>query len=316
MTQAPSPTQRRMTPEAWVLLSLIALFWGGSFAATRAALVDVPVATLVAFRVGGGALALWIYIALARIPVGGGWRAILVFAFMGVMNNVIPWSLIAWGQLHIASGLAAILNASTAIFTVCLAALLFHDERMTPAKMVGVLLGFAGVVTVMGTDALRSLDLTSLGQLAIILASICYAFASTFGRHFATGQPPEVAAAGMLTVSSLIMVPLALAHDGVPDFAAWHPATFVALGYHGLVSSALAFLCFYRLLRVAGAGNASLVTLMIAPVSVVIGSVLFGESLTAADYAGFLLLALGLLVIDGRVRVPGKNSRELSDGRG
>ncbi len=316
MTRSPAQAQRRMTPEAWLLVSLIALFWGGSFAATRAALVDVPVATLVAFRVGGGALALWIYIALARIPVGGGWRAILVFAFMGVMNNVIPWSLIAWGQLHIASGLAAILNASTAIFTVCLAAFLFHDERMTPAKVVGVLLGFAGVVTVMGTEALRSLDLTSLGQLAIVLASICYAFASTFGRRFATGQPPEVAAAGMLTVSSLIMVPFALAHDGLPHAGSWHLATFVALGYHGLVSSALAFLCFYRLLRVAGAGNASLVTLMIAPVSVVIGAILFGERLTMTDAMGFLLLALGLLVIDGRIRVPGKNSRELSDGRG
>lgn len=316
MTKSPAPPQRKMTSEAWLLISLIALFWGGSFAATRAALVDVPVATLVAFRVCGGALALWIYIAFARIPVGGGWRAILVFAFMGVMNNVIPWSLIAWGQLHIASGLAAILNASTAIFTVCLAALLFHDERMTPAKVVGVLLGFAGVVTVMGSEAIRSLDLTSLGQLAIILASICYAFASTFARHFATGQPPEVAAAGMLTVSSVIMVPFALAHDGVPAVASWHPATFVAIAYHGLISSALAFLCFYRLLRVAGAGNASLVTLMIAPVSVVVGALLFGESLTAADYAGFVLLALGLMVIDNRIRLPAKKSRELSDRQG
>jgi len=305
-----------MTSEAWVLLGLIALFWGGSFAATRAALAEVPVATLVAFRVGGGALALWLYIAYKRIPIGGGLRAILVFAFMGLMNNVLPWSLIAWGQLHIASGLAAILNASTAIFTVCLAALLFHDERMTSAKVAGVLLGFAGVVTVMGTDALRAVDLTSLGQLAIILASICYAFASTFGRHFATGQPPEVAAAGMLTVSSLIMVPFALAHDGVPPVTTWHSATLFALLYHGIVSSALAFLCFYRLLRIAGAGNASLVTLMIAPVSVVLGALLFGESLSAADYAGFVLLALGLLVIDGRVRLLGKNSRELSDRQG
>ena len=308
--------QKHISARAWGELLLLAMIWGGSFIANRLAINEIGVLGTVAFRVCGACLLLWMYVALRGLPVPRSPRIWGAFLVMGALNNAIPFSLITWAQLTVPSGLAAILNASTALMGVVVASIVFRDERLTGRRLGGVLLGLSGVTVVIGLQALTALDLTSLGQLAIILASICYAFASTFGRHFATGQPPEVAAAGMLTVSSLIMVPLALAHDGVPNFAAWHPATFVALGYHGIVSSALAFLCFYRLLRVAGAGNASLVTLMIAPVSVVVGAVLFGETLTAADYAGFVLLALGLLVIDGRVRLPGKNSRELSDGRG
>jgi len=220
---------------------------------------------------------------------------------MGFLNNVVPWSLIVWGQQHIASGLAAILNASTAIFTVSLAAMVFADERMTREKTLGVALGLAGVVVVMGTGALAALDLTSLAQIAILAASVSYAVSSVFARRFLTGHPPEVAAAGMLTASSAIMVPAALLHEGMPDLAAYHAPTWAALAYAGFVASAVAFLCYYRTLRLAGAGNVSLVTLMIAPVSVVVGAFLFDESLTLADYAGFGLLATGLMVIDGRL---------------
>lgn len=303
MNRADTRTQRSITPEAWALMALLAILWGGSFAATRTALAEVGVFTLVAFRVAGGALALWVYIAARGLPVRGGWRVIAIYACMGILNNVLPWSLIVWGQQHIASGLAAILNASTAIFTVALAALVYADERMTVEKSVGVVLGLAGVVVVMGAAALATLDLTSLSQLAILGASACYACAGVFARRFLTGQPPEVAAAGMLTASSLVMVPVALASDGVPAIAAYHAATWAALAYAGFLASALAFLCYYRVLRLAGAGNVSLVTLMIAPVSVVVGAILFGESLTGSDYVGFALLAAGLLVIDGRLPV-------------
>ncbi len=296
---SPNP-QKTIPPAAWGLMALLALLWGCSFPATRAALEEVGVMTTVAFRVAGGAIALWLVILLRRLPVSGGWRAVLIFAGMGFMNNVLPWCLIVWGQSHIASGLAAILNASTAIFTVLLAALVFADERLTMRKAGGVLLGLAGVATVMGLSALAAFDLTSLAQLAILGATVSYAFAGIFARHYLGGQPPEVAAAGMLTASSMMMIPTALTLEGVPTFD-YQPQTWVALLYMGMIGSALAFLCYYRALRMAGAGNVSLVTLMIAPVSVVLGALIFDESLTASDYLGFLLLALGLLVIDGRI---------------
>ena len=300
MTDTPPQPQASISPAAWALMGLLALLWGCSFPATRAALGEVGVLTTVAFRVGEGALALWLVIALRGLPVRGGWRIVGVFAVMGLLNNVLPWSLIVWGQSHIASGLAAILNASTAIFTVSLAALILPDERLTARKSIGVLLGLAGVVMVMGVTALRSLDLTSLGQIAVLAASVSYGCAGVFARKFLSGQPPEVAAAGMLTASSSVMIPAALWFEGPPRLD-YHPTTWMALLYLGFVGSALAFLCYYRALRLAGAGNVSLVTLMIAPVSVVLGALIFDESLSLSDYGGFLLLAAGLLVIDGRL---------------
>lgn len=300
MTQTSAKSQKSIPTAAWVLMALLALMWGASFPATRTALGEVSVLTVVAFRVTGGALALWLVIFLRGLPVRGGWRLALTFAGIGLMNNVLPWCLIVWGQSHIASGLAAILNASTAIFTVVLASLFFADERLTTRKAAGVMLGLAGVATVMGLAALASFDLTSLAQLAILAASISYGFAGIISRRYLSGQPPEVAAAGMLSASSLVMIPVAVTLEGVPTFD-YLPQTWVALLYLGLIGSALAFLCYYRALRLAGAGNVSLVTLMIAPVSVVLGALIFGESLTLSDYAGFLLLASGLLVIDGRL---------------
>ncbi len=300
MTQTSAKPQKTIPAAAWGLMALLALLWGASFPATRAALGEVGVMTTVAFRVTGGAIALWVVILLRGLPVRGGWRAALIFACMGFLNNILPWCLIVWGQSHIASGLAAILNASTAIFTVVLASVVFADEKLTPRKAVGVLLGLIGVATVMGLSALAAFDLTSLAQLAVLAASVSYACAGTFARRFLGGQPPEVAAAGMLSASSLVMIPTALTLEGVPTFD-YLPQTWVALLYLGLIGSALAFLCYYRALRLAGAGNVSLVTLMIAPVSVVLGALIFNESLTLSDYAGFLLLASGLLVIDGRV---------------
>jgi drug/metabolite transporter (DMT)-like permease len=300
MTDTPTQPQTSISPAAWALMGLLALLWGCSFPATRAALGEVGVLTTVAFRVGEGALALWFVIALRGLPVRGGWRIVAIFAVMGLLNNVLPWSLIVWGQSHIASGLAAILNASTAIFTVSLAALILPDERLTARKSIGVLLGLAGVVMVMGVTALRSLDLTSLGQIAVLAASVSYGCAGVFARKFLSGQPPEVAAAGMLTASSSVMIPVALWFEGAPRLD-YHPTTWAALLYLGFVGSALAFLCYYRALRLAGAGNVSLVTLMIAPVSVVLGALIFDESLSLSDYGGFLLLAAGLLVIDGRL---------------
>lgn len=300
MTKPAVQPQTSISPGAWGLMALLALLWGGSFPATRAALGEMGVPTIVALRVAGGAATLWLVIWLRGLPVRGGWRIAGVFAALGFLNNILPWSLIVWGQQHIDSGLAAILNASTAIFTVALAAALFADERLTPEKAVGVFLGLAGVVVVMGVGAISSLDLASLSQLAILGASMSYAVSASVARRFLTGQPPEVAAAGMLTASSAVMVPAALWQDGAPRLD-YLPQTWAAVAYLGVFASALAFLCYYRALKLAGAGNVSLVTLMIAPVSVVLGALIFGESLTMADYAGFLLLAAGLLVIDGRV---------------
>lgn len=293
-------TQQTLTPRAWGLLLLLALIWGGSFLSNRAALEEVGVLTTVAFRVTGAAVALWLWIGLRGLPVPRDPRLLWRFPVMGLLNNVIPFTLIVWGQTRVDSGLAAILNAATAIFAVLLTAAIFPDERMTTRKGLGVALGFAGVAMAMGLSHLVAFDPRSLGQIAILGASLAYAAAAAYARVAVRGLRPEVSAAGMLTAAAFVMVPLALWAEGLPslDYA---PATWAALGYLAFAASALAYLLYYAVLQAAGAGNLSLVTLLIPPIAIALGAVVYDEALHLTAYLGFALLALGLLILDGRI---------------
>ena len=298
--------QKTIPPRAWAELLLLATIWGGSFISNRLALNDVPVLTTVAFRVTGACLLLWIYVRLRRLPIPRSPRVWLAFLAMGLLNNALPFTLITWGQLTIPSGLAAIVNASTAIFGVLVAALAFRDERLTGQRLTGVLLGFAGVTLAIGLQTLTSLNLTSLPQLALVAAALSYALAAVFARRMLGGLAPQVAAAGMLTGSSLLMLPAALWIDGLPVLT--HGAqVWGALGYLAVISTAGAYLLYYRVLGMAGAGNLSLVTLLTAPIAILLGALILGEALPLRAYAGFALIALGLLIIDGRL-LPRKDS--------
>jgi drug/metabolite transporter (DMT)-like permease len=296
----PGMTQQELSPRAWMELSILSLIWGASFLSIRVALDEIPVMTSVAHRVVWAALAIWLVVALRRLPLPRDPRIWFAFLVMGLLNNVVPFTLMAWAQLHIETGLTSILNAATAIWGVIVAAMIFGDERLTLRKGAGVALGFAGVVVAIGADGLRGFDLRSAAQLAVILGTLSYALAGAWARARLTGLPPVLAAAGMLTASALFMVPLALAVDGAPVLPQ-SPATVVAVGYYALVSTALAYLLYYRILGMAGSGNLLLCTLMIPPVAILLGAVVRGEALDAGAFAGFGILALGLLILDGRL---------------
>ena len=219
---------------------------------------------------------------------------------MGLLNNVIPFSLMAWGQLHIETGLTSILNASTAIFGGIAAAIFFADERLTPRKAIGVAVGFAGVSTAIGLAAFKEFDIRSLGQLAIIGGTISYALAGVWARKMLGHLRPQVAAAGMLTGASLITIPVAYMVEGPMTFVL-EPRTWAAISYYAIVATALTYMLYYRVLAMAGSGNLLLVTLLIAPVAIILGAVVLAETLPLRAYAGFALLALGLLILDGRL---------------
>jgi drug/metabolite transporter (DMT)-like permease len=286
--------------QSWGLLCLLALIWGASFLSIRVALDEVPPLTAVAHRVGWATLVLWIYVLAKGLPMPRGRRVWIGFAGMGLLNNVIPFSLMAWGQLHIPTGLTSIFNASTAIFGVLVAALLLADESLSRRKAVGVALGFAGVVTAIGADNLRDFDITSMAQLAILAGALSYAFAGVWARNRLSGLAPQVAAAGMLTTSTLVMLPLAWVIDGPISFDL-QPRTMLAIAYYAIGSTAIAYLIYYRVLALVGSGNLTLVTLLVAPIAIVLGAVVLGETLAPNAYKGFALLALGLVIIDGRL---------------
>lgn len=263
-------TQQSLSPRAWAELALLGLIWGGSFLSIRIALDEVPFVTSVLHRTFWAMLALWLAVWIMRLPVPRDPRIWAGFLVMGFLNNVIPFSLMAWAQLHVTTGLTSILNAATAIFGVLVAAAVFADERLTWRRGVGVGLGFFGVAVAIGLESFRAFDLTSLAQLAVLAGALSYACASAFARSWLRRLSPQVAAAGMLTGSTLVMLPAALIVDGPVGFDL-APVTWGAIAYYALIATAGAYLLYYRVLAMAGSGNLMLVTLLIPPVAITLG---------------------------------------------
>jgi drug/metabolite transporter (DMT)-like permease len=283
----------------WSLLLLLALVWGGSFFFVRIAVSELPPLTVVLGRVLIGALLLNLIVVASghRLPSRGRlWGALVV---MGLLNNVIPFCLIVWGQTRIASGLASILYASTSLFTVLLAPIFTADERITPARLAGVLVGLVGVAIMIGPDLLVDTGGTTLAKLAILGASIAYALSSIWGRRFC-GIPPAVTAAGQLSVATMVMAPLALVVNRPWALPAPSLRALGAIAALGLLSTTVGYLLSFARLARAGAINGSLVTLLVPPTALLLGALFLGEIVDARDLLGLALIAAGLVVIDGR----------------
>ena len=290
--------QKSLSGRAWAEMLVLALIWGGSFLSIRIALDEISPLMSVAHRVTWAMLVLWVVVAVMRIPLPRNPRIWFAFLVMGLLNNVIPFVLMAWGQLHIESGLTSILNAFTAVVGVVMAALFFSDERLTPRKIIGVVLGFFGVAVAIGLENFKNFDLRSLAQLAVIGGTVAYAVAGVWARKNLVGMPPQLAAAGMLTGATVIMLPLVYFVEGLPTFDL-KPRTLVAIGYYAVIATAAAYLLYYRVLAMAGSGNLMLVTLLVAPIAITLGAVVLGEKLSANAFVGFVILAVGLIILDG-----------------
>jgi drug/metabolite transporter (DMT)-like permease len=287
------------------MLVALSLLWGSSFLTTTTLVERLAPLHVVTHRVLWAAVAMAIYVTMRRLPLPRDARTILALVVMGIGNNALPFVLQAWAQQSIESGLAGILNATTAIFGVLVAAIFLADERLTLAKLVGVVLGFAGVALVIGPGALRHFDLRSAAQLAMLGSTLSYALSSVWARKRLSHLRPDVAAAGMLVASAAIMLPLSWVVDG-PLPLRLPPAMYGEIAYYSLAVTAFAYLIYYALIRSAGAANTMLVTLIIVPTAVALGALVRAEALPASAYLGFGLIAAGLIVIDGRLTRGGR----------
>nr|WP_316655034.1 DMT family transporter [uncultured Gellertiella sp.] len=293
----PSPP---MTPLAWALLVLLGLIWGGSFFFARIAVQHVPPFTLVLLRLSMAAFALHLYI-FGRYDLYASlkahWKS---FLFLGLINNALPHSLLFLGQIHLSAGLAAILNATTPIWTVIIANKATKDERFTPAKLAGCLIGLTGTAVLIGPAAFARTGIPLWALLFPIGASISYGCAAVFGRRF-RALPSPVTAAGQLTASSLIMLPVSLITDRPWTLAVPPMTTVLAVLGLALLCTAFAYILFFRIITLAGATNVSLVTLLVPPGAILLGALFLGERLAANAIIGMGLIALGLLVLDNRM---------------
>lgn len=299
----PHPMIRsQMNRGDWTILLVLAVIWGGAFFFIGVAVRHVPPLTYVWIRLTIAAAGMWLYLRFTGQRAGlprEVWGSILLLA---VLNNALPFVLIGWGEVHIASGLAAILNATTPIWGVLVAHFLTHDERMNPRKLTGVLLGFGGVVVMMGPSLLSSLGTGTIAELACVAASLVYALAAVWARRFKKmGLSPIGVTTGQLTAGAMVMLPVSLIFDhpwthALPPLSAW--AAIAALA---LLCTAFAYVLYFRLIETSGATNAMLVTLLVPPVAILLGALFLGETLAPEDFAGLALIALGLAAIDGRL---------------
>jgi len=295
-------TQKVMSWKEWGMLLMLSVLWGGSFFFNGIAVRELPPFSIVTLRVALAALALMVLLRLMGLSMPKDRRIWAAFFGMGFLNNLLPFCLIVWGQTQIASGLASILNATTPLFGVIVAHFLTADERITRNKIVGVLIGFCGVAIMIGPDAIGGLGHNLWPQLAVLCAALSYAFAGIFGRRFkAMGVAPLITATGQVTATTVMLIPVALIVDHPWTLAAPSLATWAALAGIALLSTALAYVLFFRILSTAGAVNLMLVTFLI-PVSAILLSVLFlGETLQARHFIGMAMIAAGLAAIDGRL---------------
>lgn len=299
MTQTPPASALRMGPLEWLLLVILSLLWGGSFFFNKLTVAEWPPFAVVQVRVGLAALALLLVVRIAGQSMAVGRELWLAFFGMGILNNLIPFSLFLWGQQQIASGLASILNATTPIFAV-LVMHCFGNEKATGLKLGGVLAGLVGVAVLMGPDAISGLGSNLAAQLACILAAVSYAFSGLLGRRF-RGVSPLVAATGQLSASTLMMIPIVIVmHPPWTLPVPSHGALLALIGL-ALISTALAYLLFFRIMRTAGPSNVMLVTFLIPVSAILLGSGLLGEALLPRHFAGMAAIFVGLALIDGRL---------------
>ena len=285
---------------AWVMLFGLGLLWGGSFFFAGLAVKHVPPFTLAFLRFALAAIALHVFIA-GRFGIydvlRARWR---LFLILGLFNNVLPHSMIFLGQTEIGAGLASILNATTPIWTVIVAHLLTQDEKLTGRKMAGTLIGLAGTVVLFAPQLAIGADAPLWAMALPLAAAISYGFAAVWGRQFRDIAPP-ITAAGQLTASTLIILPVVLFHD-MPWSLPVPPAGAIAAVFAlALLSTALAYILYFRLINIAGATNASLVTLLVPPSAILLSTAFLGERLGGEDWLGLALVILGLVVLDGRL---------------
>lgn len=297
----------QMTPRAWGLLGMLSLLWGGSFFFIALAVDTLPVLTIVWVRVTLGAAILWGVLLVAGPKIVWRRESVLACIGMGLLNNMIPFSLIVYGQGQIASGLASILNATTPLFTVIAAHVLTRDDKLTSRALAGIVLGLAGVATLVGPKGLSGFAGASantgatLGMIAVLGAAMFYGISGVWARRFkGLGLPPLGIAAGQLTASTAFLLPMVAWIDTPWRLPMPGMTPILAVLALAVLSTALAYVLFFRILALAGPTNLSTVTFLIPITAGLLGWLFLGERLGPAEGAGAALIGLGLAAMDGR----------------
>ncbi len=288
-----TPSKNLLTD--YFLLFVLATLWGSSYAFIKVGVATIPPLTLMAARTVIAASLLLVLMRLQGVRFPSGTRYWRLFAFQALVNSVLPFTLIAWAEQTIDAGVATIINAAPPIFTFLITWLVTRHEAATPRKLLGVLAGLAGIVLMIGVDALRGFNQAVWAQSAIVIATLCYAVAAVFGRHF-KGLPPIVPAAGSLISGAVVLVPLSLLFDR-PWTLTPSSESLVALGLLSVFCTALAFIIFFRLLGTLGSVGTTSQAYLRVPIGVLIGVLWLAERPSSTAYFGSALVVIGVALM-------------------
>lgn len=282
------------------MIAALAALWGGAFLFIELGLTGFGPLTLVFLRMALAVPPMLVMLRWLGLRLPRDWTSWFHLTALGFLNVAFPMALFFWAQTRIDSGLASILNATVPLWGVLLTHIFTDDERATPVKVIGLLVGFSGLVLVVGPSALAGFGDDLLAQLACLLATFCFAAAVIYARKLGATMAPMAAATGQIVTAAVMLAPLPLLFEA--PFAAPPPpvVAIAAVAMLAFAGTSVAYLIFFRLIDSAGAGNAMLIALVMPPVALVLGFTVLGEVLTLAHLAGMALILVGLVIIDGR----------------
>lgn len=292
----------KMSGGDWGIILLLSLLWGGAFFFIEIGLRGFPANTFVFLRVALAIAPMMIALRIMGLSLPRDRQSWMQLFVLGFINCALPFVLFFWGQTYIDSGLASVLNATTPLWGVVTAHFLTRDEKATPARVIGVLLGMVGIVVMVGNDAAKGISNNVLAQAACLLATLSYALAAIYGRKLSQStMVPTVIATGQVITAAIIMLPLMLFIDQpwTLPMPGWDAiSAVIALS---LFSTSFAYFFYFRLIDRAGASNAMLVAFIMPVVAILLGVMALGEVIHTKEIIGALLIAIGLLAIDGRL---------------
>ena len=292
----------KLDGNGWLLIGILAILWGGAFFLIEVGLRSYPPITLVFMRLALAVPPMWIAMRIMGQRLPRSTRVWGLLAVVGALNCALPFTLFFWGQQYLDSGYASILNATTPLWGVLTAHFLTSDEKATSARTIGVLTGMAGIIVMVGPEAMKGLSNNLLAQIACVISTVFYSLAAIYGRRLSqTTLTPMAVATGQTVMAAVVMIPIVLLVDQPWTMSTPRlDATLAGLTL-ALLSTALAYTLYFRLIDRAGASNAQLVAFLMPILAVILGIAFLGEHLNQGQIIGAVLIAFGLVIIDARL---------------
>ena len=290
-----------MNNKTWLLVILLGFIWGSSFLFTEILLNYINPVLIVFFRVSLASIILIIYVFFfTNLKFNFSKEILLTFFTMGLLNNVIPFLLIAFAQETITGGLASILNANTSFFTIFLASLFLKDEKLTNYRLFGIIIGIIGVVVIVGFENLSEFKNYNFGIVLMLFSCLSYSFAGIFAKTKLTNIHPTISATGMLSMSTIILFPFIIIYNGnelinINSTVLYYSCMFA------FICSVLAYFLYFKILETNGAGNLLICTIIIPPSSILLNAFFINEIIKIYELIGLIIITLGLIILDGRI---------------